>query len=62
MNLCIDIGNTRTKLAVFDQDGSLIKLIIRDQFTSGKLDKVLKKYEIQHAIVSSVKKKETGEV
>jgi type III pantothenate kinase len=58
MNLCIDIGNTRTKLAVFDQDGSLIKLIIRDQFTSGKLDKVLKKYEIQHAIVSSVKKKQ----
>jgi type III pantothenate kinase len=58
MNLCIDIGNTRTKLAVFDSEGSLVKFIIREQFTSGKLDKVLKKYEIQYAIVSSVKRKQ----
>ena len=58
MNLCIDIGNTRTKVAVFDAEGSLIKLIIRDDYTSGKLDKVLKKYEIEHVIVSSVKKKQ----
>jgi type III pantothenate kinase len=47
MNLCIDIGNTRTKVAVFDADGSLVKLIIREDYTSGKLDKVLKKYEIE---------------
>ncbi len=58
MNLCIDIGNTRTKVAVFDAEGSLIKLIIRNDYTSGKLDKVLKKYEIEHVIVSSVKKKQ----
>jgi type III pantothenate kinase len=58
MNLCIDIGNTRTKVAVFDTDGSLIKLIIREDYTSGKLDKVLKKYEIENVIVSSVRKKQ----
>ena len=58
MNLCIDIGNTRTKVAVFDADGSLVKLIIREDYTSGKLDKVLKKYEIENVIVSSVRKKQ----
>jgi type III pantothenate kinase len=58
MNLCIDIGNTRTKVAVFDTDGSLIKLIIREDYTSGKLDKVLKKYAIENVIVSSVRKKQ----
>jgi len=58
MNLCIDIGNSRTKLAVYDTDNSLIKLIIREEITVAKLDKVLKKYQIQHVIVSSVKKKQ----
>lgn len=58
MNLCIDIGNTRAKIAVYDREGSLVKLIIRDDFNSGKLDKVLKKYQIENVIVSSVRKKQ----
>jgi type III pantothenate kinase len=58
MNLCIDVGNTRTKIAVFDNEGSLLKQLIREQVTSGKLEKILKKYQIKHAIVSSVRKKQ----
>lgn len=58
MNLCIDIGNTRIKVAVFDSEGSLVKIFIREEFTSGKLDKILKKYNIENVIVSSVKKKQ----
>jgi type III pantothenate kinase len=57
MNLCIDIGNTRSKLAVFDEEGSLKKLIVREKFSQTKLEKVVGKYEIKHAILSSVRKK-----
>ncbi len=57
MNLCIDIGNTRSKLAVFDSEGSLQKLIVRQTFSQKKLEKVLNKYDVQYAILSSVRRK-----
>lgn len=57
MNLCIDIGNTRAKMAVFNAEGSLVKLIVREEVSSTKLDKVLQKYQIKHAILSSTRKK-----
>jgi type III pantothenate kinase len=57
MNLCIDIGNTRAKMAVFNAEGSLVKLIVRDDVSTTKLDKVLQKYQIKHAILSSTRKK-----
>lgn len=57
MNLCIDIGNTRSKLAVFDEKGSLKKLIVREQFSQKKLEKVVKKYSIKYTILSSVRRK-----
>lgn len=57
MNLCIDIGNTRSKLAIFDQDGHLVKLLYKDKASPKIIEPILKKYSIQHAIVSSVRKK-----
>jgi len=57
MNLCIDIGNTRTKLAIFSNEGSLKKLLIREKFRLNKLEKILAKYTITHAIISSVRNK-----
>lgn len=57
MNLCIDIGNTRAKMAVFNAEGSLVKLLVREDFSISKLDKVLQKYQVKHAVLSSTRKK-----
>ncbi|MCH2043106.1 MAG: type III pantothenate kinase [Saprospiraceae bacterium] len=57
MNLCIDIGNTRSKLAIFDQHGHLVKLLYREKASPKIIEPILEKYSIQHAIVSSVRKK-----
>lgn len=56
MNLCIDIGNTRTKLAIFSKEGSLEYTFVRDKLKKSKLEKVLSKYKIKYAIISSVGK------
>jgi type III pantothenate kinase len=58
MNLCVDIGNTRTKIAIFDNEGSILKLIIKDEFIASKLEKLFHKYAIKNLIISSVKKKQ----
>ncbi len=54
MNLSIDIGNTFTKVAVFDGD----KLVHQESFTGFDItivDKIKKEYSIHRAIISSVK-------
>ena len=54
-NLVIDIGNTFTKIAVFDND----ELLYTEHFTTvdpGTLNKFLTSYPIDKAIISSVKK------
>jgi type III pantothenate kinase len=54
-NLAIDIGNTFTKIAVFDND----ELLYTEHFTTvdpGTLNKFLTGYPIDKAIISSVKK------
>ncbi len=60
MNLIIDIGNTRTKLALFErQTGELIDKFVFDTdcFTTSMIDEKIKnKNEISSVIVSSVKK------
>ena len=58
MNLCVDIGNTRTKIAIFDNEGSILKLIVKDEFIASKLEKLFHKYAIKNLIISSVKKKQ----
>jgi type III pantothenate kinase len=55
-NLVIDIGNTFTKVAVFELD----KLLIVEQFESvdiARLDELLREYKVDRGIVSSVKKR-----
>ncbi len=54
MNLIIDVGNTRVKVAVFEQ-GIIVDLQIFDKNRIlSEVKKILKKYQITDAIVSSV--------
>lgn len=53
MNLCIDQGNSRTKVAVFNND-RLIKHVIYKNFTSTDVEKLFSLYSIDYAIISSV--------
>lgn len=54
MNICIDIGNTLTKIAVFENDAMVHSASIAD-FGVDNLKEVLHKYDIKKGIVSSVK-------
>jgi type III pantothenate kinase len=54
MNLCIDQGNTRTKIAIFDQDNIVEQSFIDEQDFSA-WQKLFEKYPIQQSIISSVK-------
>ncbi len=54
MNLIIDIGNTRVKAAVFEQDSLLELLAFTLDELFEKIDFFLKKYPIEAAILSSV--------
>jgi type III pantothenate kinase len=53
-NLVFDIGNTYTKLAVFEQD-ELIKAEQHKQIETELLDDLLRGYRIKKAIISTVK-------
>jgi type III pantothenate kinase len=55
MNLIVDIGNTSTKLAVFEGKIKLSHSRI-NELSCEELEKELRGYKIQKAIVSSVKK------
>lgn len=54
MNLIIDIGNTRVKVAVFEKDILKSVLRISPEMLLQVLEKKNKKYQIDHVIVSSV--------
>ncbi len=54
MNLVFDIGNSSTKLAVFDK-GEKISVFRSRDFSCEKLAKKMSKYKIDKAIISSVK-------
>ena len=57
MNLVIDIGNTYTKIAVFNRD----ELLYHEQYKAvdiGILNKLIADYPVTRAIISSVKKKD----
>jgi type III pantothenate kinase len=55
MNLIVDIGNTNTKLTIFDGKTKLLQTRI-NELSCEELEKALSGYKIQKAIVSSVKK------
>lgn len=54
MNLIIDIGNTRTKLAVFDGKKLLKFVILKQRWSLSKAKLFLKKYKIQNVALTSV--------
>jgi type III pantothenate kinase len=53
MNLCIDQGNSRTKVALF-KDGAIVKNLLYRSFTSVDVERLFSLYPITHSIVSSV--------
>ncbi len=53
MNLCIDQGNSRTKVGVFDQD-ELVETFVYDQFGKNEISILLDQFSIEKCIISSV--------
>jgi len=53
MNLCIDQGNSSTKIGLFDQN-KLIDDLSYQQFGEKELSEILSKYSIQNCIISCV--------
>ncbi len=56
MNIAIDIGNTRTKVAVFKQNQMIYNEIIKDDYLIEKLTEITTKYTCKNAIISTVGK------
>ena len=54
MNLCIDQGNSRTKVALMTDDGKIIKHLIYKQFSSVEVERLFDLYDITDSIISSV--------
>lgn len=54
MNLCIDQGNSRTKIAIFDNHGKLVKHLIYRSFTHADVERLFSLYPIENSIISSV--------
>ncbi|MBR1928842.1 MAG: type III pantothenate kinase [Paludibacteraceae bacterium] len=54
MNLCIDQGNSRTKVALFKADRKLVKTFIYKTFHSSDIERLFSLYPIENSIISSV--------
>ena len=54
MNLCIDQGNSRTKVALMTDEGKIINDFISKQFSSAEVERLFDLYEITDSIISSV--------
>lgn len=54
MNLCIDQGNSRTKIALFDEKGRLVKSLMYKSFASADVERLFQLYNIRDSIISSV--------
>lgn len=54
MNLVIDIGNTLRKVAVFSEEGVLMRLFSEKQLTVPFFEHLFEEFEIRRAIFSSV--------
>ena len=54
MNLIIDVGNTRVKAAVFENNTLLKVLVFESESLLNKVDEIIKKFTIHAGIISSV--------
>lgn len=54
MNLCIDQGNSRTKVALMTDEGQIINHFIYKTFSSADVERLFELYPISDSIISSV--------
>lgn len=54
MNICIDQGNSRTKVALFDNQERMVKTFVYKSFTSSDVERLFSLYPLTDSIVSSV--------
>ncbi|MCQ2330735.1 MAG: type III pantothenate kinase [Paludibacteraceae bacterium] len=54
MNICIDQGNSRTKVALFNAEGKMVKHFVYKTFTSTDAERLFALYPIKNSIISSV--------
>ena len=54
MNLCIDQGNSRTKVALMTDEGKMINHFIYKSFSSAEVERLFELYPITDSIISSV--------
>ena len=54
MNLTIDQGNSRTKVALFDDNGRIVKNFIYKSFAASDIEKLFSLHPITDSIISSV--------
>ena len=54
MNLCIDQGNSRTKVALMTDEGKMVKHLIYKSFSSAEVERLFDLYDITDSIISSV--------
>lgn len=54
MNLCIDQGNSRTKVALMNDEGKMINHFIYKTFSSADVERLFDLYPITDSIISSV--------
>lgn len=54
MNICIDQGNSRTKVALMTDEGKMVKHLIYKQFSSADVERLFDLYNITDSIISSV--------
>ncbi len=54
MNLCIDQGNSRTKVALMTDEGKIINHFIYKSFSSADVERLFDLYDISDSIISSV--------
>lgn len=54
MNLCIDQGNSRTKVALMTDEGRMIQHFIYKSFSSADVERLFALYDITNSIISSV--------
>ena len=62
MNLIIDIGNTRSKIAIFDKRILLQKITTDNENILENVKKVQKKYALKNCIISSVSDFDTSKI
>lgn len=54
MNLCIDQGNSRTKVALFRDNGKMLKTFMYKSFGSADVERLFALYPLSDSIISSV--------